>query len=460
MDDVRAWLVDHVRDLAISAAVALAVATVLLWLRRAVTRRLGWLPATAGWATMTSALRPALRFTPVWIALISALAAVQFLPIRSAPREAVSHALVTILVLAIGIATIRFGRDLVRMIGERVAFPSQALRAGAVGLAIVFGGAVALVLLQIWGVPTAPLLFLLVLLGVLALVALRDLLPEWVAALQVNALDGIRVGDYVELESGDSGTVEELRWRDASLRGVDGRRVRVPHSRLVRSTVAHRRPSEARAGRPLRFVQRSHLRELTGLRARNLRELLACLREAPDSAIYYHTHQYLEEHQYLVPSPANGLAEWVTHALGLDAVGEALGAVNVLDMSSLRAVRERLAEILESAIAEEADGRVAAPGREFHFIRSVTVVTPCPYQASTLAELAGVVRRLSHGSLFFHLFEARLLGGIEAERDICNWLRRELHEPELAAEIGQFNPYDFTFDGLRETLLARLEGRL
>jgi small-conductance mechanosensitive channel len=456
----RAWITEEVRGLLISGAVAIATATVLFWVRRPLARRIDRLAAAPGWVEVAHALRAALRPSPLWIGLLATVAALQVAPIPASAEDPIGDLLLTLLALSIGIVVIRLGRSLLRVLAERLPIRGPTQRVAGWILGVLFGGAVALVVLQVWGVPTAPLVLLLALLGVLALVSLRDLLPDLVASLQVNAGRGLAVGDYVKLEDGASGTIQELGWREAVLRSVDGARIRVPHRRLLRSTVTHDRPSHARARHPLRFVQRSHLRELTGLRARNLRELRDCLRQAPDASIYYHTHQYLEEHQYLVPAPSNAFAEWVEHELGLDAVAESLAAVNVLEMTTLAEVRERLAAILEAAIAEGHDTRTTAPGRELHFIRSITVVTPCPYQASTLPELAAVVRRLSTGSLFFHLFEARLLGGADAERDICNWIRRELDEPELAAEIGRFNPYDYTLEGLRETLLARVEARL
>ncbi len=68
------------------------------------------------------------------------------------------------------------------------------------------------------------------------------------------------------------------------------------------------------------------MKELTGLKARNLRELADTLKVVPDSVIYYHTHHFLEEHHYLTPQPANDLAMWVEEALGDEVLAERLAA--------------------------------------------------------------------------------------------------------------------------------------
>jgi len=450
-------LSQHARDLAITASVAIACAAVLLWLRRTAGRWIARLAARAGRGSIAGALRRLLRPALIWIVLISALAALEVAPLVHGVQANAGRAVLAVLVVAIAVSGIRFVRDVAFVVGEHVHAPAAAERAVAAIGGTLVGLVAALIVLQVWGVATAPVLVLVTLAAILALVALRDVLPALVAAFQVAAIERIEVGSYLSLDSGEEGTVEDVGWRAVVLRRLDGSRVEVPHAKLVRSTRVRRRPPPRRAVRPMRFVERSHLRELTGQSARTLGELAECVRQAPDAAIYYHTHQYLEEHEYLEPTPTNELAEWVGGALGLASVAEALGAVDILEVAGLAQVRERLLAILDEAIAAGLDTRSAAPGQELHILKSITVVTPCPYTASNRLELAGVVRRLSHGSLFFHLFEARLIGGDDAERDLATWIRRQLDEPELAAEIGRLNPYDYTLDNLRRRLVRWLE---
>ncbi|GAI49232.1 unnamed protein product, partial [marine sediment metagenome] len=50
-----------------------------------------------------------------------------------------------------------------------------------------------------------------------------------------------------------------------------------------------------KATQPFRFYSRLHLKELTGLKASNLTELLDILKKVPGAVIYYHTHHFLEQ---------------------------------------------------------------------------------------------------------------------------------------------------------------------
>jgi hypothetical protein len=50
---------------------------------------------------------------------------------------------------------------------------------------------------------------------------------------------------------------------------------------------------------PFHFSSSVNLSLVTSRRARDLAELVGHLREVPGAAIYYHTHHFLVQHQYL-----------------------------------------------------------------------------------------------------------------------------------------------------------------
>src|SRR5438876_10001227 len=96
------------------------------------------------------------------------------------------------------------------------------------------------------------------------------------------------------------------------------------------------------AKNPFHFVTQTSLVELTGLRARELYELLNHLKTVPLSVIYYHTHHFLRQHQFLSPEPPNDFAYWVTNVLQEDRLGEQLAAIDTIRFASLRLLKEAL----------------------------------------------------------------------------------------------------------------------
>lgn len=195
---------------------------------------------------------------------------------------------------------------------------------------------------------------------------------------------------------------------------------------------------------------------MTGLKATDLKEMAEILSIAPDAVVDYHTHRFLEEHHYLTPEPSNDFAVWVADALGDEDLGERLAAVDTFGFASLSTLRDRLVSIIEEHLAETSAPRQAMPGQEFHFIRSVSAVFPTPYVAHNLREFVEALRKISTGSLFFHIFLSRLRLGT-GRNDFSAWLEDSLDEKDLAGEIARIDPYTYTLEGLRSQLIQVIE---
>ncbi len=110
-----------------------------------------------------------------------------------------------------------------------------------------------------------------------------------------------------------------------------------------------------KAPEPFRFYTRLNLSELTGLKAANLDELLEHLREVPESAIYHHTHRFLQQHQYLSPEPPNDFAYWVSNILGEKELGEGLASIDTIEFNDINSLRHALVSAIEEYLKEKVD---------------------------------------------------------------------------------------------------------
>src|SRR3989338_3679847 len=97
---------------------------------------------------------------------------------------------------------------------------------------------------------------------------------------------------------------------------------------------------------PFHFFTRVHLRELTGLRAHNLTELLEHIKTVPGSVIYHHTHHFLQQHQHLSPEPPNDFAYWATEILRNERLGDKLASIGICDLPAIRELRNRVVELI------------------------------------------------------------------------------------------------------------------
>ena len=73
-----------------------------------------------------------------------------------------------------------------------------------------------------------------------------------------------------------------------------------------------------------------------------------------------------------------------------------------------------------------------------------------------LPELTGAIAEIESSSLYFHLFETRFSGGKGRESDFGEWVRTSLGDEKLADKLGNIDPYMFSLEQVRRTLLTTL----
>ncbi len=212
---------------------------------------------------------------------------------------------------------------------------------------------------------------------------------------------------------------------------------------------------------PFRFYTRLNLPELTGVKAFTLGQLADAIRQVPGSSIYHHTHRFLQQHQYLSPEPPNDFAFWVNGALGEDDLGERLASIDTIQFSAIRALREKIALTIEEYLKERplAKLKFAREDEAFHFIKSVSFVLPTKHVVSDLKQFVDTLEKITNDSIYFHIFEARLRLE-KGTNDFSNWIESSLGDKELADEIAQFDPYTYTLEELRNTLIKVIKEKI
>lgn len=220
-------------------------------------------------------------------------------------------------------------------------------------------------------------------------------------------------------------------------------------------------PELIKTKEPFRFCTRLHLSELTGLRAITLDQLLALVKKVPGSCIYHHTHRFLQQHQFFSPEPPNDFAYWVAEILGEDELGERLVSIDIMQYSTVRGLREKIASTIEDYLNGNplAKLKFAKSGEEFHFIKSVSFILPTSYIAYNLKEFTEILKKITVDSIYFHIFEARLRLE-KPTNDFSSWIENSLGDKELADKISGFDPYTHTLEDLRNKIIQIVERRI
>jgi hypothetical protein len=150
---------------------------------------------------------------------------------------------------------------------------------------------------------------------------------------------------------------------------------------------------------------------------------------------------------------------WANDVLGEEVLGEKLASIDILEFPTMSALRDRIVNVIEQHMSSGRETRKAPEGKEFYFIKWVSIVLPTPHMARDLREFGEALGKLSPGSLYFHIIESRLRTG-KASSDFSVWLADSLGEQELAEAVAKVDPYTYTLEGMRSQLIRLAAKRI
>ena len=104
------------------------------------------------------------------------------------------------------------------------------------GTIIVIG---ILIVLTVLGISITPLLTALGVGGLAVALALQDTLANLFAGIHILVEKSLRVGDFIKLETGQEGYVDDITWRTTRIRMLPNNMVVIPNSRLAQSIVTN-----------------------------------------------------------------------------------------------------------------------------------------------------------------------------------------------------------------------------
>jgi small-conductance mechanosensitive channel len=223
--------VEALVPVAITAVLVLASVGVGLLVRRTVLPAVGRHVGAAVVATLRGPV-------VVWSLMLGVYLAARVALVPGVSADVTRSVLVVLLVLSVAWSA---GKAAAVVIGHRTAaagaLPSVRLLGTLTQAFVLVLGA--LVALQTLGISVAPLLTALGVGGLAVGLALQDTLTNLFAGLHILVSRQIRPGDYVRLESGEEGYVQDLTWRYTTIRQLGNNVTIVPNARLASAIVTN-----------------------------------------------------------------------------------------------------------------------------------------------------------------------------------------------------------------------------
>jgi small-conductance mechanosensitive channel len=221
------------------AGISLAAGLLLAFFSRTLLRWLAKHAKRTRWSG-DDVIVDALRTVVPWAAIAGgAAAAAAVLPLTRTVQRTVNQTLTVWLIFVVTLSAARVIAGLVRAVTQS--------RSGVAGSATIFVNITRvlvlaigfLVVLQTLGISIAPLLTALGVGGLAVALALQDTLANLFAGIHILASKTVQVGDYIRLSSGEEGYVEDINWRQTTVRALSNNLVVIPNGQLAKTNMTN-----------------------------------------------------------------------------------------------------------------------------------------------------------------------------------------------------------------------------
>lgn len=229
----------EIKKILLPLAIALISTSVLLLIRGIVFRLFhGWVEKTE--TKIDDIIIGSLKIPSVWWCLATGLyigVDLSELPKRYAFYF--GKAIYVVIILSITVAAANLAGKIFRNYIQKssLPIPTTGLAYGMLNGTIIIIGF--LIILSALGISITPLLTALGVGGLAVALALQDTLANLFAGIHILMEKSVRVGDFIRLESGQEGYVEDITWRTTRVRTLPANIVVIPNSKLSQSVVTN-----------------------------------------------------------------------------------------------------------------------------------------------------------------------------------------------------------------------------
>ena len=151
----------------------------------------------------------------------------------------IAQVLLILWILSLAIMASRLVGNLIRYFGTGIpgALPVTTLTQNLAQLGVTI--LALLVLLNLLGIPIAPILTALGVGGLAVALALQDTLSNLFAGFYVAVARQVRLNDYIKLNTGEEGYVTDITWRSTMIRTLGNNLIIIPNSKLAQAVVTN-----------------------------------------------------------------------------------------------------------------------------------------------------------------------------------------------------------------------------
>lgn len=209
-----------------------------------------------------------------------------------------------------------------------------------------------------------------------------------------------------------------------------------------------------------RFYKARYISELTGRKARGLKELLKGIKEIDDNSLFNHVHHALLDHHFVPLEYPNDFAYWIADTLHEPALAEKIADIDLRSFRDMGELRNAIIHEVQRYLERNEVKGGAPEGQEFHFVKCLSLIFPTRYTAGDIAEAADIFKKIDTNSVFYHFVAHRFLCK-DSDDDFVNWVEKITGDVKLANKLKNIDPYGFpSMEKLRRRIARILENNI
>jgi len=173
-----------------------------------------------------------------WVFAIALYIGIALADLQEKYAKPLYQAITSILILSIAVAIANLAGAVFRNLMQKgTSAQTSGLAVGLVKMVVVAIGV--LIILSLLGISVTPLLTALGVGGLAVALALKDTLENLFAGLYLLTDRTIRVGDYIKLENGQEGLIQDIGWRSTRIKTLNHNTAILPNSKIAQSLVTN-----------------------------------------------------------------------------------------------------------------------------------------------------------------------------------------------------------------------------
>jgi len=168
----------------------------------------------------------------LWFFLVAVYIAAGDLSVFEPYNDHAAKIAITLMMLSVTMAASNMAIDVLNewSASKGSRFPSTAIFSNLARITIIAIGL--MIILQSFGISIAPILTALGVGGLAVSLALKDTLSDFFAGLHILLSQKVRIGDFVQLDSGEMGYISNITWRNTTMVERANNIISIPNNKL------------------------------------------------------------------------------------------------------------------------------------------------------------------------------------------------------------------------------------